>query len=100
MLADPTVENFLPFVGTAFTAGPPEPITFELISADRLPAPPPHAAVTVRRRPFALVFLSRTPNYVPQGLYAVDHGQLGRLDLFLVPVGRTDGGALMEAVFA
>lgn len=46
---------------------------------------------------FALVF--RTPATLPQATYPVEHAVLGRIALFLVPVGRDAAGALYEAVF-
>ena len=34
-----------------------------------------------------------------QKIYALDHGALGRLDVFLVPIKQENGGLVFEAVF-
>lgn len=75
-----------PHVGSAFTlwAGP-EPVALTLDAVDG------------SDDSFALVF--RTPAVLSQATYPVEHAVLGRLALFLVPVGRDAGGALYEAVF-
>ena len=36
---------------------------------------------------------------VPQRIYGVEHARIGRLDLFLVPLGPDDAGQRYEAVF-
>ena len=48
---------------------------------------------------FALTFLSSPGPFLPQVIYPLDHPALGTLDLFLVPLGRKDGGNSYEAVF-
>ena len=55
----------------------------------------PHAP---RREPFALVFTAEP--VLDQGTYMLEHPALGRLEVFLVPVGLDAAGrALYEAVF-
>lgn len=49
---------------------------------------------------FALLFLAASGPAPPQAIHALDHPRLGRLDLFLVPVGPRPGGLAYEAVFA
>jgi hypothetical protein len=57
-------------------------------------------AAATQRRPFSLVFCDRSgAAYLPQRIYAVEHAGLGRLDLFLVPIGPGHGGMQYEAVF-
>jgi hypothetical protein len=36
---------------------------------------------------------------LPQRIYALEHPRLGRLEIFLVPIGREDGHLLLEAIF-
>jgi len=86
--------DFTPHVGAAFAA---DALALELVEVKPLPPPPP--GTRVRPEPFTLLFLARVPGYLPQGTYSLTHAGLGRLDVFLVPVGRTPDGALLEAVF-
>jgi hypothetical protein len=48
---------------------------------------------------FSLLFLSPPGPFYPQATYPLTHAALGILDLFLVPLGPTDGGNRYEAVF-
>jgi hypothetical protein len=36
---------------------------------------------------------------LPQATYAIENATLGRLDIFIVPVGRVSDGLVYEAVF-
>jgi hypothetical protein len=98
VLALLTVANFEPFIGATFAACAP--------GGGELPA----EVVSVRplreqsgrpntRPPFALLVRLRTPHDLPQGTFALPLDRLGRLDVFLVPVGRDADGLLLEAVF-
>jgi hypothetical protein len=102
MLDRVTHGDFEPLCGTHFGADlRADPgLGLELIEVRLLPAPPTRPGRPPRRRPFALTFLARTQVYVPQGTYPVTHDRLGRLEIFLVPVGRDDDGLLLEAVFS
>jgi hypothetical protein len=51
------------------------------------------------RRPFSLIFEAHADAPLPQRTYQVEHAVMGRLDLFLVPIGREGGCVLYEAVF-
>jgi hypothetical protein len=48
---------------------------------------------------FSLLFLSPPGPIYPQATYPLTHAALGTLDVFLVPLGPTDGGNRYEAVF-
>jgi hypothetical protein len=48
---------------------------------------------------FSLVLLTQYPTLLPQGTYPVDHEQLGRMDLFIVPIRKDARGTCYEAVF-
>jgi Domain of unknown function (DUF6916) len=52
------------------------------------------------RQQFALVFRGPAEPVLPQATYAVEHDELGRLEIFLVPIGPTGSGMRYEAVFA
>jgi hypothetical protein len=48
---------------------------------------------------FALYFLSAPGPFLPQAIYPLEHAELGRLDIFLVPLGPREGGNLYESIF-
>ncbi len=52
-----------------------------------------------RRSPFSLVFHGPFSPVMPQRTYALEHASLGRLDIFLVPIGPDADGMRYEAVF-
>jgi hypothetical protein len=52
------------------------------------------------RRQFSLVFRGGPTPPLPQRIRALEHPALGRLDLFLVPLGPDAQGQRYEAVFA
>lgn len=51
------------------------------------------------RQPFSLLFRGPPEPLLPQGLYRMNHRQLGDLELFLVPIGPDRQGMRYEAVF-
>lgn len=52
-----------------------------------------------RRTPFSLLFRVASGIRVPQRIYPLAHPQLGRLDIFLVPVRQDPEGLVLEAIF-
>jgi hypothetical protein len=49
---------------------------------------------------FTLLFVAQDMRRLPQAIYPVSHPELGRLDVFLVPIGPVPGGGTgYEAVF-
>ena len=52
------------------------------------------------RLQFSLVFAGPLEPVLPQAIYGLDHDDLGHLDVFIVPVGRTDTATRYQAVFA
>ena len=60
----------------------------------------PDQAGAPRREPFALEFSGPREPLLEQRIYSVRHAVLGRLELFLVPIGYDDaGGVRYQAVF-
>jgi hypothetical protein len=57
------------------------------------------AARAGSREPFALEFRAEGSVRLPQRIYAVSHGQLGTMEIFLVQIGADPTGAFFEAVF-
>jgi hypothetical protein len=55
--------------------------------------------VAARQERFSLMFRGPHERLLRQGLYAMQHDQLGVFELFLVPVGQDTAGIYYEAVF-
>ena len=88
--------TFEPHVGKQFGATPSysgEPLELVLASCTESPhARPDHPA-------FSLFFDATDPDVREQQIFALEHADLGQFDLFLVPVGRNEGGGITyEAV--
>jgi hypothetical protein len=49
---------------------------------------------------FALLFIAPAGPWLPQAIYPVTHPALGTVEIFLVPVGPTQGGNGYHATFA
>lgn len=54
---------------------------------------------TERQRNFSVVFRGPLDMPLGQGMFRMEHNSLESLDLFIVPVGRTEKGFEYEAVF-
>ena len=52
------------------------------------------------RQPFSLTFRGPLTPWHPQGTYPVMHDQLGKMDIFLVPLGPDEQGMCYQAVFS
>ena len=82
-----------PFRVTSSAAG----VALRLIRVDagtRAPAAPG------LRQPFSLLFRGPTEPVLTQRLYTLDHGGLGTVEIFIVPVGPDADGMCYEAVFS
>jgi len=53
-----------------------------------------------KRQPFSLVFIGIPGAVLPQRVYPLDHASMGRLPLFIVPIGADAGGTQYEAIFS
>jgi hypothetical protein len=51
------------------------------------------------RRPFSLEFSGPPAPVLPQATYRFHHTKIGDFEMFIVPVGPTDGGMRYEAIF-
>jgi hypothetical protein len=83
---------FLFHLGAGHTTSMPLFQVVNHLTGTTKPAPAPHG------ESFSLVFRGPNPAF-PQGTYLVDHAQLGRLQLFVVPVERRTNGQDYQAVF-
>jgi hypothetical protein len=51
------------------------------------------------RPPFSLIFLGANSCILPQRLYKFDLADVGLVDIFLVPIGKSEKGVSYQAVF-
>ncbi len=78
------------FRRTADEAG--DALVLELVSVSEL-------RTTGWQEGFSLEFRGPAPIPLRQGIHALDHKQLGRLELFLVPIGLDGGSMRYEAIY-
>lgn len=69
-----------------------KPLELEMVSVSGL-------LETERQRNFSAIFLGPLDRPLGQGTYRTEHDRLEPIDLFIVPVGRTEKGFEYEAVF-
>jgi hypothetical protein len=63
--------------------------------------PEPAEGARGARRPFSLIFCDPDATaYLPQSIYTVEHAAMGRMDIFLVPIGPGPCGMRYQAIFA
>ena len=82
MLEDLTVDDFSPLLHDSFRISPPDAAAFdlELVEVSKI------SGASGGRAPFSLVFQGGPNPPVEQAIYHVEHGELGELDIFLVPI--------------
>jgi hypothetical protein len=94
--ADLTLHTFRPHQGTTFLLqAPGGAVPLELVRVQPLGHGMPG-----RREPFSLLFLGPDARHVEQRTWPLEHAVLGRLDVFLVPLGPSEGRMRYEAVFS
>lgn len=91
-------DRFLPFVGTAFRASQGgEGTTLTLLEVTEYPDHTPDGGPG-SRKPFGLVFQCAAA-MLPQGIYALEHPELGPCEIFLSPFEGSENGCKLEAIF-
>jgi uncharacterized protein DUF6916 len=98
MSASLTPATFEPHIGTQFSieSGDGEVVPTVLDSVERHPS----RSHGERTEPFSLIFLGSDRQPLPQATYPIEHTDLGRLDIFIVPIGPdAHGRQRYEAVF-
>jgi hypothetical protein len=55
--------------------------------------------ISPRQERFSLVFRTSNDFFLGQGLRDMEHDEMGKCELFLVPIGRDERGTSYEAVF-
>jgi hypothetical protein len=95
MLDDLTKDAFLPLLDSVFRLAEDElELELRLVEVEARWGKGP------KREPFSLHFLGPQEPVLPQKIYRLEHEQLGELEIFLVPVGRSEAGIRYEAAFA
>lgn len=100
MLDKLTHESFQPHVNDTFELKREgdDDLKLELVEATTMGSPPKGGG---RRHSFSVLFHCPEKEPLPQQTHTVEHGEMGTMDLFLVPVGPDEekDGMLYEAVF-
>ena len=52
-----------------------------------------------RPDPFSLIFRGPMEPVLPQKIYAMHNRKVGKMDIFIVPIGPDDQGMLYQAIF-
>lgn len=87
-------EDFLPLVGcTVEVVNEGQRVPVEIIEATSIASPSPRPA------PFRVIFRSAASWRGQQGIYALNHPELGALELFAVPIGPDGQGLCYEVIF-
>ena len=96
MLDSLTKESWQPHLEQTFQATLPsgETLTLQLIEVSGLGEKP-----GAQREPFSLLFRGPSQPLLEQSIAELEHESLGRLALFLVPLGPDDRGMRYEAIF-
>ena len=96
-IGDVTVETFAGREGQAFTIQFADAVLeLRLAEVSRMPGDWGRAD---RREPFSVLFTGPGEHILQQQVWPLDHEELGRIDVFLVPMEPKDGVARYEAVF-
>jgi hypothetical protein len=96
-IGEVTVETFAGREGQAFTIQFADAaLELTLVEVARNPEDWGRAD---RREPFSVTFTGPVEHILPQSVWPLDHEELGRIELFLVPMQPEDGTARYEAVF-
>ncbi len=94
--------TFCPYLNDKFRMclGSAEFMELDLVDiSEAAPAAAKTAAARGQRAPFSLFFRGPMKPIMPQRIYTLEHPELGRFDLFLVPIGPDGPGMRYEAVF-
>ncbi|MEO7793331.1 MAG: methyltransferase domain-containing protein [Thermoanaerobaculia bacterium] len=98
--ADLTLAGVIPLVGSTFSLALAEPWNLQLVLAEASPLSLQASPTGAFRAPFRLIFHGPAQPVHPQATLPLDHPKLGRVEIFLVPVGPDAQGMLYEAIFS
>lgn len=94
-----TVEEFRGQVGKPFRLMPVEAPAIEVVLTEARDLSLASSVPGAKRKPFSLVFRGPSGPVLPQRIYALENEALGRLEIFLVPIGADTDGVRYEAIF-
>lgn len=94
-----TLDDFRAHLGESFSLSTPsgQTITAQLAEVNDLGSNRPHDARL--RHSFSLMFYAPATQRLSQGIYPLQHPQLGSLELFVVPVGLDARGLQLQVIF-
>jgi hypothetical protein len=93
-LGEVSHEHFAELIGEVFRVdlGDSGELELELTEAEKVKGDRPDNA-------FSVLFRGPRERFLEQRVYEVEHGSLGRLPIFLVPISEKQDGFVYEAVF-
>lgn len=97
MLDKLTLQDFTPMLGASFQVAGKEGLSLSLLQAKALVvrSGTPSAA----REPFDLIFVGPGNPVLPQSIYRLEREGAEPLEIFIVPIGPTEGGMGYQAIF-
>ena len=101
-LADLTLERFAPLAGSTFSVALAAPWDLRLELAEVAALSPQTTFTGAFRAPFRLIFHGPAQPVHPQATLPLEHPELGRVEIFLVPIGPAAQGTNImryEAIF-
>ncbi len=101
-LAELTLARLQPLVGSTFTVALGAPWDLHLLLTEVSPLSPATTFSGATRAPFRLIFQGPAQPVHPQQTLPLDHPELGRVEIFLVPIGPVGPGnprMQYEAIF-
>lgn len=99
MLDKLTVTTFEEQLGKLFRLSLPDGGAIELVLVEARSLSLRPGTAGPRREPFSLLFRGPKSPVLAQRIYPLEHETLGRLEIFLVPVGPDGEGMRYEAIF-
>lgn len=94
-----TVEEFTGQVGRTFRLTPGDAPALDLVLVEARDLSLQTTVPGAKRAPFSLVFQGPKGPVLPQRIYPLENETLGRLEIFLVPIGTDSDGVKYEAIF-
>jgi hypothetical protein len=97
MLSMLTRENFAPYLNQIVRInGGSSTLEFQLVECQKLAG---SARQISPREPFSLIFLGPCQPILPQRMYTFEFGELGSLEIFIVPIQSDSSGTKYQAIF-
>ncbi len=101
MLDKFTAETFTRHLNQTFRIhyGQGESFDAALSEVNKMGREPQEDDPLAKRRPFSIILHGPSTPILPQAIYTLEHEALGRLSLFLVPLGPAGDNMQYEALF-